>query len=362
MTLGELIESKKGEIIARWSERVRPPLAVGSLGGPALIDSLPEFLDELVLGIRQGIGGRPLAEEGAGTQHGHQRFTLGFDLKEMVREYGLLHDVLFHVMMDSGYVPGLEELYRMSLALDAGIVDAVAEFVRARDQSLDEQASEHLAFLAHELRNPLTSVQLALETLRPHVPPARIRSVEAMGRGLSQATELIDSQLVELRLRAGSTPQFESLDVRSFLEEAIVALAPNIESREQTLVLEADDGIPLEGDVRLLKSVLRNLIGNAVKFSPEGGTITVRGSCIAGRVIFEVEDQCGGLPEGLAGKMFSPFSQYGRDRSGHGLGLAIARQAVEAHSGSIRVHDFPGRGCNFIVDLPPKPPKPPGND
>ena len=70
------------------------------------------------------------------------------------------------------------------------------------------------------------------------------------------------------------------------------------------------------------------------------------------RVVVEVEDACGGLPEGSVEKMFDPFVQLGKDRSGFGLGLAIAKQAAELHGGGLRVHDLPGRGCVFVLDLP----------
>jgi hypothetical protein len=105
-------------------------------------------------------------------------------------------------------------------------------------------------------------------------------------------------------------------------------------------------------DPRLLRSALSNLIRNAIKFSKPGGTIWLRGKEAQGRVLLEVEDECGGLPKGEVQKLFDPFVQAGQDRSGFGLGLAIAKQAVEAHDGSIRVHDLPGRGCVFVLDLP----------
>lgn len=360
MTLAELVESKREEIVQRWIDSVRPPLAVESLPRALLVDSLPDVIDGLVQALQahfpttfgEGLHSTTQDCANVGARHGKQRFILGFNPAELVHEYGLLREVLYSVIEESELEPSIPEMRVVSNYLDLGVANAVGEFVRARDAEWDELAAEHLAFLAHELRNPLTSVHLALQVLARHVPDERKRSVEVMERGLATATELIDSQLVELRLRAGTKPTFEPLEVRSFLQEAIEALQPNAESKGQTLVLEADETIPFEGDKRLLRSVMRNLVGNAIKFSGEGATIVLRGKKLLGRAIFEVEDRCGGLPTGMAEKLFSPYAQFGRDRSGHGLGLAIAKQAAEAHGGMIRVHDFPGKGCNFIVDLP----------
>src|SRR2546428_119009 len=83
-----------------------------------------------------------------------------------------------------------------------------------------------------------------------------------------------------------------------------------------------------------------------------GGTVTVRLRPIEGRARFEVEDECGGLPPGAAERLFDPFVQLGPDRSGFGLGLAIARQAVEAHGGNLAVHDLQGKGCVFLLEIP----------
>src|SRR5262249_42014402 len=97
---------------------------------------------------------------------------------------------------------------------------------------------------------------------------------------------------------------------------------------------------------------LANLIGNAVKFTHEGGAVDVRWRERGERIEIEVSDECGGLPPGAAEKMFAPFVQVGEDRSGFGLGLAIADHAIRAHQGTIRVEDRPGDGCTLRIELP----------
>ena len=94
--------------------------------------------------------------------------------------------------------------------------------------------------------------------------------------------------------------------------------------------------------------MVANLLRNAVKFTRSAGKVTVR--LLPGTT--EIEDQCGGLRPGDEERIFDSFRQSGEDRSGFGLGLAIARQGVEAHGGSVHVRNVPGEGCVFVMTLP----------
>jgi signal transduction histidine kinase len=95
-----------------------------------------------------------------------------------------------------------------------------------------------------------------------------------------------------------------------------------------------------------------NLVRNGIKFSAPRTSVILRAEEAEGRVVIDVEDSCGGLPPGKVEELFTPLVQRGTDRTGFGLGLAIALQAAEAHHGTIRVRDLPGKGCVFTVDLP----------
>src|SRR5581483_10155687 len=103
---------------------------------------------------------------------------------------------------------------------------------------------------------------------------------------------------------------------------------------------------------RLLRSALSNVVMNAVKFSRPDTEVHVRARSSEGRALIEVADACGGLPPGKAEELFAPMVQRGADRSGFGLGLAIALQATTAHRGTLKVRDVPGHGCVFTADLP----------
>ncbi len=108
----------------------------------------------------------------------------------------------------------------------------------------------------------------------------------------------------------------------------------------------------VRGNRPMLHAALSNLLQNAFKFTHAHTEITLRASASDGNAIIEVHDCCGGLPLGTVETMFTPFTQYGADRTGLGLGLAIARHSIEADFGTLSVRDVPGTGCVFTITLP----------
>ena len=110
----------------------------------------------------------------------------------------------------------------------------------------------------------------------------------------------------------------------------------------------------IDVDRQLITAALANLLQNAFKFSRPNGHVVLRTdtTTATGRVLIDVEDECGGLPEGEAEDLFLPFEQRSANRAGLGLGLAIARQSVETSGGVIRARSLPGKGCIFTIDLP----------
>ena len=240
----------------------------------------------------------------------------------------------------------------LSWYLVGGIADAATKYAQERDAELRRQTARHVAFLAHELRNPLSSMKLAFAKVeRDGLIPGGHRSATILRGGLMRLTELVDQALIEVRLAAGGDLNLEELDLNAFVQTLEAEIAEDAE--EKQITIERDlQAARLRADRRYLHSALSNLLRNAVKFTQVGGTIQMRAKETGDRVIFEIEDQCGGLPEGNVQKLFDPFVQLGQDRSGFGLGLAIAKRAVDAHEGALRVHDLPGRGCVFVLELP----------
>jgi len=329
---------------------------------PELLDSLPVFLAETAEALSEASDkgrSRLASEAGLPTkspiakEHGHQRLRLGFDVSSIVREYFTLRTCILELAERAQFSVSARETETLTHCIATGIADAVQEYSKERDEKLQQQAAKHIGFLAHELRNALGSTRLALMTLERNNGVRKIRAFQILQRSLERLVELIDQSLVEARLRAKADLRIEPLDLQAIIEELVQE--STAEERKVRVEVSFEGKATMQGDRRLLYSTLSNLIHNAIKFTREGGRVMVRGCEVENRLVVGIEDECGGLPEGKLEKLFDPFLQLGTDRSGFGLGLAIAKQAAEAHGGVIRVHNLPGSGCVFTLDLPREP-------
>ena len=117
-------------------------------------------------------------------------------------------------------------------------------------------------------------------------------------------------------------------------------------------VAAVDPLLGLQANYALLLSALENLLQNAFKFTREHTEVKLTAYASGARVLIDVSDHCGGLPAGDVNKMFIPFFQQNSDKTGVGLGLSMARRAIEADGGELTVRDSPGVGCVFTISLP----------
>ena len=314
-----------------------------------LVDHLPMFLDEVAEALRSNVSpvNSPMAAE-----HGVQRLGLGFNIDSVVREYGALRDAIVEEASAEGVVIEPAERDILFDCVITGIADAVSEYQRQRDAELQRQMSEHFAFIAHELRNPLGTALAAFRMLSADRKAPEERLGKVVDRCLGRMQELIDRSLRLAQMGSGIAIHREDVMLRNVLEDAEVAAATDAAAKEVELAIHLETDVSIHVDARLVHSALVNLICNAVKFTHRGSRVEIRAKNQGGMVRIEVEDRCGGLPPGVLEKAFAPFVQLGGDRSGYGLGLAIAKQAADAHAGTIQIQNLPGKGCIFVLELP----------
>ncbi len=351
MDLPELISTRRDHIILRFTEKVRGTLHPESMPRMQLVDHLPLFLDEIASNLR--CGSSPDVSVTA-AEHGTQRLAQGFDLDSVVREYGALAQAIVEEAAQQSVSVNAADQTVLYDRIIAGIAEAVSEYARQRDAELHRQSNEHFAFIAHELRNPLGAVMAALDAIVRGGTVKDDRFLQILKRGLSRMHELIEAALRSAQVGAGVTLRPERIMLSALLNDVELGASFGAEEKGITLSTHFEKDCELTIDARLVSSALTNLVRNAIKFSHDKGRIEVRASVTANRVIVEVEDSCGGLPDGMVEKAFLPFSQMGKDRTGFGLGLSIAKQAADAHGGSIRIQNIPGKGCIFILELPIK--------
>ena len=366
--LREVLRDCRGEIIASFANRVRAArLLPDSMPQEQVIDSLPELLDALAIASETHTPGEVLS---LAKEHAIQRLRLGFGIHELVLEYALLRELIVHKCEGRGLdVEGLAAFLRiMSESVAAG----VEEYALVREREGRSQAERHFAFIAHELRNPLTSVRLALDRLRknaqrvsaPSLPEGARPSLagllgddayDTIDRGIRKLQDLIDNSLVKVKLNALADAESiakERVELRALADELLEDVRGDAGDKKIGLACSMEAGLCTLGDRRILYSALSNLVRNAIKFTRPGGTVELRGHEVEAGLVIEVEDGCGGLAKAAMDKLFDPFVQVGADRSGFGLGLAITRHAAEAHGGSIGVRNVEGKGCVFVLTLP----------
>jgi signal transduction histidine kinase len=359
MNLHEVLATKSDDVMHRWKANVRGTIAPEAIGPVELIDHLPTFLREIRAALREadGLQTTESCPEDSTTAavHGEQRLRLGFSLDSVVREYGALRDAIVATGRDAGVQITFRELDVLSGAIISGIAQAVTEYTRQRDAELLRSANEHFAFVAHELRNPLSSATLAFELLKTKgIIPTEERSARTLERGLKRASELIEHTLKLARVASGIELRRQTTTLEELFEDAENGASPEAEAKNVVVRWQVQEGMQqrIHVDRRLIDSALSNLLRNAVKYSHAGGTVEVRGAISNGRVTIEVEDACGGLPPGKVEEAFAPFVRLDDSQGGFGLGLAIAKQAIDAHGGRIRVQNLPTKGCIFVLEFP----------
>jgi len=229
--------------------------------------------------------------------------------------------------------------------------------------------SEFVANVSHELRTPLNSIigfaDLLSELARtdPAADPKRMRYIGNILTSARRLLEMINELLEMAKIEAGRVElAIEPTSVSSLVEGLVTILRPQADARALRLATKVAAELPLvETDAGKLQQILFNFLSNAVKFSPEGGTITISADRVtrpdrSGGVRLAVADEGPGIPYDMQDRIFEKFRQvdasHTRTHGGTGLGLAICRELADRLGASVSVVSEPGRGSTFAVELP----------
>ena len=308
---------------------------------------------------RDSAGARTLTSEIsiAATKHGRELLVHGFSLDEVVHDYGDLCQAVTELAVERDAPVSADDFRVLNRCLDNAIADAVTEFSYHRDANTAERTAKdlniRLGTLAHELRNHIHTATLALSSIRSGAVALNGATGAVLERSLTGLRNLIDRSLADLRVETGIPAAHRELfSLSEFIRQIDASASLDAERRECVFSVEAvDPTLAIEGDRDLLFSALGNLLENAFKFTVKRSSVTLQAYAKADRILIEVEDACGGIPEGDTEAIFRPFVQNSEDRSGMGLGLSICRRSVGANGGVLRVRDIPGHGCVFTIDL-----------
>ncbi len=306
--------------------------------------------DEVAMASAEGRPAEMGLAASAGS-HGKELFRLGYTLSHVVHAYGAMCQSITELATIKKATITADEFHDLNRCLDVAIAGAVTEFQTDRDIRESDRENKQLGFLAHEMRNALGTVTLALELIKDGAVGFGGSTGLVLDRGIKRIEQLIDRSLTEVRLRVDPKIHLESINLLQLIDQIAVTAGIEARNRKQILEIEVDSSISFKADQQLIYSAVSNLIQNALKYTQAGGKITVRGTTASENVFIEVEDECGGLT-GKAVDLFRAFEQQNENRSGLGLGLTIAKQAAELHNGKISVSSLPQKGCIFKLTLP----------
>jgi predicted ATPase/signal transduction histidine kinase/ActR/RegA family two-component response regulator len=226
-------------------------------------------------------------------------------------------------------------------------------------KSANQAKDESLAMLGHELRNPLAPVRTACELMAMRAPEQFARERAVIERQIKHMMRLVDDLLDVSRIARGKIELVRAqVDLAGTVRDSIELVSPLIEQRRTPLEVHLPPWpVPVQADAMRLAQVVSNVLSNAVKFSDPGSPVSIALEAGTDHAVLRITDRGAGIAGDLLPRVFDVFVQgsQARDRrlGGLGLGLAIARNLVELHGGSITAHsEGPGRGSEFRIQLP----------
>ncbi len=233
----------------------------------------------------------------------------------------------------------------------------------SREREIDRLKTDFISSVSHELRTPLTSIKAYASTmLRDRNMPDDLRQnfLKTIDEESNVLKSLIDGLLDISRFEAGTVKMtHEPVDVEATIDRVISSLQPLADKKSIEIKKNVEPELArLLGDESRMRSLIRNLVHNAIKFSPSGGHVLVAAKCVADELIVTVSDYGVGIPKEYLPKIFDRFyrvNQPGKKTKGTGLGLAIVKDIVVMHQGRIDVESEPGKGTTFTIHLPLEP-------
>ena len=314
--------------------------------------------------------------DAAAKEHGKQRWYVGYDLRSVILEYGVLRSSIVEVVDQTDYRMTHKELEELATVLDAGGAEAAIEFTTRSAKELNTALAEAqaavrsredvVAVVSHDLKNPLSIVHGSLGPLKKLLlelePGPRAAQLNKIAVRIEYATRRMNRLITDLldlaKIREGRLEvSFKDELTAQLMAEAFHQMSALAEQRPAELLIEELTKARVRCDHDRVIQVLDNLIGNAIKFSPEGGTVTLRVEAAGPVCTFSVRDEGPGIPQEQLPMLFDRFWRAPRvtSVSGTGLGLAIAKEIVEAHQGRIWVESIVGKGSSFFFTLPRSP-------
>jgi signal transduction histidine kinase len=240
------------------------------------------------------------------------------------------------------------------------LVDSINALLARLRAAFDAQRA-FVSDAAHELRSPLTALKLQLQLLqRSSDAASREAAIGALSAGIERATRLVSQLLTLARAEPGGPHEpLVPTDLAEAARQAVADMVPQAEAKPIHLTLEAQAGCTVEGDATALRVMVRNLVDNAVRYTPGGGRVELTVTNQPEQILLAVDDSGRGIPPAERERVFDRFyrraehSEGGSEETGSGLGLAIVRSIAQRHAATVQITDSALGGLRVVVRFAP---------
>ena len=376
--LAELILQQREELMRGWRNKVQQAPTVRNLDTPTASSHIVLLLEDIAAALLKGQKKSLLRlPVGATTEaHGLQRLHEGFSLIEVVADYNALREAIQEFAEANRITITGRVRSILDRVLDKSIGTAVQTYSEHKALEIHRQREEHLSFIVHDLKTPLSAVSMAImsldRTLSGDCKDERVATMLQIVQRNAQRLNALISRVVqeEINVQRAVESVFPAkverrdFDLWPLVEELTHDLQPLTGPKQIRVRNDVPQDCSIFADPVLIAQVFQNLLSNAIEYTTDGEIVI--GSATSDReqtVRCWVRDTGSGIPEERLAKVFDKL-ETDPQKGGLGLGLAIVKQVVEAHGGHITVVSTPGQGSTFEFSLPlqgASTPKPLGN-
>ncbi len=232
---------------------------------------------------------------------------------------------------------------------------------RTEQAELDRMRSDLISIVSHELRSPLTSIKGYLDLMISGdlgVFPLEMKSyIDIISSNTNRLATLIDDMLDLSRIESGKlNMSFGKVEIKYLCDLVFLTMKPQAEKKKLKFSLDVEEGLAISGDIDRMQQALTNLVSNAIKYTPEEGSVIIHAIRTKEFITISVKDSGFGISNDNQNRLFQKFfrikNEKTRNIGGTGLGLCITKSIVEAHDGKIIVDSEEGQGSNFILEIP----------
>jgi signal transduction histidine kinase len=361
--LGSLIRKHRKTLLSEWRIQVRELPSARHLDVPTLNDHIPLLLEELAQALDERTG-ETIAEallEGTPPEHGAQRVEDGFNIIEVVAEYNILRGCVHDLAERNGLSLQGNAFHILNRVLDGAIGLAVETFASQQALEVKQRRQEYLAFVAHDLRNPLTAISLAAGVLETTLQEQRgdvesAQMIRTLHRNVAQLEALV-AKVLEENTDEG-TDDATKLELRHFdlwplVGSLVHAIKPVAEKAGTALINLVPGDLVVYGDAGQVRRIFQNLISNSIAYT-RGGAIRIGAQLQEGTGGVEcwVTDTGTGITDSRLITVFEKGEGDPDREDSTGLGLAIVKSFVEMHGGKVIAESEPGQGTTIRFTLP----------